>query len=228
MVGHLKTVRFDLDMRDSLGRRLHPDAVIHQEDRDLVMGGQKELDPAVDSDLDAAYRAIIRHRPLPLGRYLVRPPRPSNARWEYQAVVHDLSASPTSRPGDVQRSLVAVLEDAVRRGLRSLASEPLGVWMRAGLDLEGMVDAFGGAILEVSRRLEAPVRLTLLLDDLDELEEVSHLFRSSLLRKATRSFRTVAGDAAVVEVCHDEVRFHCRFVPGTLSGFLVTRVGQVA
>ena len=227
-MGHRKTVRFDLDVVDSLERRLRPDGIIRQEDRDLVMGGQPELDLDAETDLGAAYHAIASHRPLPLGRYLLRPPGSRCARWQYQAVVHDLSVRPTSRPGDVQRSLVAILEDAVRRGMRSLAAEPLGVWMRAGLRLDSMVDAFGEAILQVSHQLDAPIRLTLLLGELEELEEVSHLFRSSLLRKATRSFRTVTGDAAVVEVCQDDARFHCRFVPGTLSGFLVTRVEKVA
>jgi hypothetical protein len=90
-----------------------------------------------------------------------------------------------------------------------------------------VVHAFDSAILESSNLLRVPFRLTLLLDDLAELEEVSHLLRSRVLSRASRSFRTVSGDAAVVEVRNQGEKYHFRFVPGTLSGYLVTRVGSV-
>ena len=202
--------------------------MIVQEDRNLVMSGAAFVDLDCAVDLDSAFKAIAAHRPLPLGRYLLRGPRTGQRYLQYQAVVHDLELMPTSRPGDVSRSLTAVLEDAARRGLCSVASEPLGVWEGSGLGFPAMVEAFDAAIMDVSLRVQTPQRLTLLLDNLEQLEEVSHLFRSALLRRASRSFRTVSGDAAVVEVRRAEKRFHCRFVPGSLSGYLVTRVSNVA
>jgi hypothetical protein len=217
-------LRFDLDLSEALGRRLRPDAVIVQEDRNLVMGGVGVLDLDVDDDLDAAYKAIADHRPLPLGRYLLMRRRDDSADWTYQAVVHDLEKKPSSRPGNVRRSLTAILSDALKRGLVSLTVEPLGIWRSRGLTIEEMVEAFEATILEVSLDLEAPMRLTLLLDDLDTVEEVSHVLRSRLLRKASRSFRTVDNESALVEVRQRGARLHCRFVPGSLSGYSVTCV----
>jgi hypothetical protein len=220
--------RFDLDLKDSLNRRLHPDAVVVQEDRNLVMGRQGVLDLDAEDDLDAAYLAIREHRPLPLGRFLVLRGRERDSYWTYQAVVHDLELNPTCRPGDVRRSLSAIFADATRRGLHALAAEPLGSWESHGLTRREVVEAFDVAILESSRLLDLTLRLTLLLDDLEQLEEVSHVLRSRVLSRASRSFRTVSGDAAVVEVRHRDERYHYRFVPGTLSGYFVTRVGSVA
>lgn len=220
--------RFDLDLRDSLNRRLHPEAVVVQEDRNLVMGREGVLDLDAEDDLDAAYIAIREHRPLPLGRFLVLRGRERESHWTYQAVVHDFENDPSCRPGDVRRSLVSILKDAAKRGLRTLASEPLGIIGERGLSLREVVDAFDAAILESSTVAQERFRLTLLLEDLPQLEEVSHLLRSKVLSRASRSFRTVGGDAAVVEVRNQDNRFHFRFVPGTLSGYLVTRVGHVA
>jgi hypothetical protein len=221
---HEWSFRFDLDLRDSLARRLHPDALVVQEDRNLVMARQGVLDLDSEDDLDAAYMAIREHRPLPLGRFLVLRKREPGTHWTYQAVVHDFELNPTCRPGDVRRSLSAILRDAAKRGLYTLASEPLGAWQDSGLGLDEVVDAFDAALIESSRTLERHFRLTLLLETMDELEEVSHLLRSRVLRRASRSFRTVSGDAAVVEVRSQGERYHFRFVPGTLSGYLVTRV----
>ena len=218
--------RFDLDVRDSLGRRLHPDALLVQEDRNLVMGPQDVLDLDSGDDLDAAYAAIREHRPLPLGRFLIR--RRPESYWTYQAVVHHFELRPTCRPGDVRRSLMAIFSDAARRGLRGLAAEPLGAFQSKGLTLEEMVEAFDAAILESSTLLDVPVRLTLLLEDLEELEAVSHLVRSRVISRASRSFRTVSGDAAVVEIRNRDRRYHFRFVPGSLSGYLVTCSDVVA
>ncbi len=220
--------RFDLDLRDSLDRRLHPDALVVQEDRNLVMGRQGVLDLDAEDDLDAAYIAIREHRPLPLGRFLVLRRRETQSYWTYQAVVHDFELRRTCRPGDVRRSLTAIFKDASKRGLCTLAAEPLGLWEQRGLKVGEVVEAFDAAILESSRLSARSLRLTLLLADLSELEEVSHLLRSKVLSRASRSFRTVSGDAAVVEVRNKDERFHFRFVPGTLSGYLVTRVGNVA
>ena len=100
----------------------------------------------------------------------------------------------------------------------------LGAWQDNGLGLAEMVEAFDTAVVESSRVINHQVRLTLLLEDMEELEEVSHLLRSRVLSRASRSFRTVSGDAAVVEVRSSGERYHFRFVPGTLSGYLVTRV----
>jgi hypothetical protein len=219
--------RLDLDLRDSLNRRLHPDALVVQEDRNLVMGRQGVLDLDAEDDLDAAYIAIREHRPLPLGRFLVLRRRETESYWTYQAVVHDFELNPTSRPGDVRRSLSAIFKDAAKRGLSTLAAEPLGFLEQRGLTVDEVVDAFDAAILESSNVIESPLRLTLLLDDLPHLEEVSHLLRSRVLSRASRSFRTVSGDAAVVEVRNKGEKYHFRFVPGTLSGYLVTRVGSV-
>ena len=217
------SLRLDLDLRNSLGRRAHPEALVLQEDRNLVMAGQAVLDLDADDDLDAAYAASRDHRPLTLGGYLVRRGREPEEPWTYQAIVHDLEFDPSSRPGDVRRSLCGVVRDAVGRGLSWVASEPLGRWQTRGISLEEMVSAFDTAILELSMTLESSLRLTLLFDELEELEEASHLLRSRLLSRASRSFRTVDGEVAVVEVREGDERFHIRFVPGTLSGYLVNR-----
>lgn len=220
------SLRLELDLSESLDRRLQPDALIVQEDRNLVMAPPGVLDLDRDDDLTSAYVAIAHHRPLPLGRYLLLKGRDGTDRWTYQAVVHDLASRPSSRPRDVRRSLIAVLADAPQRGIRHVASEPLGLWGSRGMTLEEMVEAFDQAVLEASLTIEAPLRLTLLCDGIGQLEEASHLLRSNLLRRASRSFRTVGGDAAVVEVRRGDERLHCRFVPGSLSGYLVTRVAH--
>jgi hypothetical protein len=192
------------------------------------MGGVGLLNLDGRDDLDAAYQAIADQRPLPLGRYLLLRSRGDEAYWTYQAVVHDLEEKPSSRPGNVRRSLTAILTDAINRGMTSLSVEPLGLWRSRGLNLEEMVEAFETAILEVSSELRASVRVTLLLDDLDTVEEVSLLLRSRILRKACRSFRTVDDDSALVEVRQRGARLHCRFVPGSLSGYAVTCVETLA
>ncbi len=191
-----------------------------------MMGGQSVLDLDSDDDLDAAYLAIAEQRPLPLGRYLLRRNRGDDAGWTYQAVVHDLENKPSSRAGNVRRSLTAILKDAVKRGMASVTAEPLGVWRSRGLTLEELVEAFEASILEVSVELGSSLQVTLLLDSMDLLEEVSHLARSRLLRKASRSFRTVDGDSALVEIRQRGVRMHCRFVPGSLSGYAVSCVDR--
>ena len=216
--------RFDLDLRDSLDRRLRPDALVVQEDRNLVMGGQAILDLDTEDDLDSAYLAGRDHRPIPLGQFLLLRARANTQYCTYQAVVHDFELEPTCRPGDVRRSLTGIVGDAAGRGLQTLASEPLGEWRGRGLHVEEVVDAFDSAILESSQVLDVPFRLILLLDGMDQLEEVSHHLRSRVLARASRSFRTVSDNAAVVEVRNEEHRFHFRFVPGTLSGYLVTRL----
>lgn len=225
-VAHDCCLRFDLDLSEALGRRLRPDAMVVQEDRNLVMGGVGILDLDSRDDLDAAYQAIADHRPLPLGRYLLLRSRSDEAFWTYQAVVHDLEEKPSCRPGNVRRSLTAILNDAIKRGMSFLTVEPLGVWHSRGLKIEEMVEAFESTILEVSLELSSPIRVTLLLDDLDTVEEVSLLLRSRLLSKASRSFRTVDNESALVEVRQRGARLHCRFVPGSLSGYAVTCVDR--
>jgi hypothetical protein len=221
---HRWSFRFDLDLRNSLGRRTRPHAVVVQEDRNLVMGPQAILDLDAADDLDAAYLAVRDHRPLQLGGFLVLRGRGPGQPLTYQAVVHDFELDPSCRPGDVRRCLCSVIRDAQTRGLGFVAAESLGRWQARGLSLEEMIDAFHDTILELSPQLEAPFRLMLMLDELDQLEQVSHLLRSRLLRRASRSFRTVDGDAAVVEVRDGVSKYHFRFVPGTLSGYMVTRV----
>lgn len=223
-MNHERSLRFDLDLHEALGRRLKPDALIVQEDRNLVMAGAGMIDLDAAVGLDAAYLAIAQHRPLPLGRYLLLRNRGDEAYWTYQAVVHDLEAQPTCRAGYVRRSLTAILADATKRGMSALAVEPLGIFRTDGLTVEEMVEAFDASILEIARGLTAPVRLVLLLEQMEDLEEVSHLLRERLLRKSSRSFRTVDGEAALVEIRQRGARLHCRFVPGSLSGYVVTRV----
>jgi len=225
-VTNANSLRFELDMVEALGRRLQPDAMIVQEDRNLVMAGGGVLDLDSEDGLDAAYLAIAEHRPLPLGRYLLLRSRGENAYWTYQAVVHDLEANPTCRAGNVRRSLTAILKDGVKRGMTSVTVEPLGLWRNRGLTIEEMVEAFEASIFEIAVNLRSQLRMTLLLEDIDALEEVSHLLRSRLLRKASRSFRTVDGEVALVEVRQRGFRLHCRFVPGSLSGYAVTCVGR--
>lgn len=194
-----------------------------QEDRNLVMGPQAVLDLDASDDLDAAYLAVLDHRPLPLGGYLTLRDREPGGPLTYQAVVHDFELRPSCRPGDVRRSLCAVVRDAQRRGFRFVATEALGRFHSRGLSLDEMIEAFHDTILELAPQIEAPFRLLLMLDELDQVEEVSHMLRSRLLRRASRSFRTVDGDAAVVEVRDGVAKYHFRFVPGTLSGYMVTR-----
>ncbi len=220
----LGTLRLDLDVVESLGKRFQPDAIVVQEDRRLKLGTNyiPNLDP--ENDHDAAYLAISAQRPLPLGRYLLLRPQHGDHHWIYQAVVHDLVKRPSCRAGDVRRSLTAILADAERRGLRAIASDPLGAYQERGLTWEEVVEAFDATIYEACLELTSSLRMTLLLPHIDDLEEVSHLLRSRVLRRARRSFRTVDGDAAVVEVLQDGVRLHFRFVPGSLSGYIITRV----
>jgi hypothetical protein len=220
------SLRLELDLNDAMGRRLLPEALIVQEDRNLVMTGAGILDLDAAVGIDAAYLAIAQHRPLPLGRYLLLRNRADEEHWTYQAVVHDLEGIPSCRAGNVRRSLTAILNDANKRGMSSLAVEPLGMWRSRGLTMEEMVEAFEATILAVSENLANTTRLTLLLEDMEVLEEVSNLLRSRILAKASRSFRTVDGDAALVEVRRRRAKLHCRFVPGSLSGYSVTRVDR--
>ena len=90
------------------------------------------------------------------------------------------------------------------------------------------MDAFDVAVVETCMGLEVPLHLTLLLEDFEEVEEISAQLRARVLRRASRSFRTVDGEAAVVEVRQGGVRLHVRFVPGSLSGYLVSRVGYAS
>lgn len=218
------TLRVDLDLRSSLGERTFPDAVVIQEDRNLVMGPQGFVDLDEEDDLDQAYATGRAQRPLPLGGVLVFRGRENGQPWTYHAVVHDLELDPSCRPGDVRRCLCAAVKDASGRGFGHLAVEPLGRWHSRGLSLEEMAEAFDAAILEICSTLEVSMRLTLLLKEIDQVEETSNFLRSCLLRRARRSFRTVDGDAAVVEVREEDARYHFHFVPGTLSGYLVRRL----
>jgi hypothetical protein len=118
--------------------------------------------------------------------------------------------------------------DAVRRDLHSIAVEPLGRIDGQGLSFDEMVEALTSTVLEIAVALPQDLRVTLMLADLDQLEEVSNLLRSRILRMARRSFRTVNGDAAVVEVRQGGTRLHFRFVPGSLSGYMVTRVAATS
>ena len=193
-----------------------------------MMGPQPVLDLDEENELDAAYLAIAAHRPLQLGRYMPLRPRGARTYWIYQAVVHDLAGDPSCRAGNVRRALIAVLGDAAKRGLSVIAAEPLGLWERSGLDLQEVAEAVDEAVSELSAFVRDPLRLVLLLDGVEAVEEVSHHLRSRVLSRASRSFRTVAGDSAVVEVRCGGARLHYRFVPGSLSGYLVTRSGEVA
>jgi hypothetical protein len=49
-----------------------------------------------------------------------------------------------------------------------------------------------------------------------------------VLRRASRRLRTEDGEAVVVEVCQGAARLHYRFVPGSPSGYIVTRIDRVA
>lgn len=220
------TIRLDLDLHESLGKRLQPEALIVQEDRQLGIKPEysRQLDP--EDDHDAAYLALSSKLPLPLGRYLLLRPQPGIPFWIYQAVIHDLKMDICCRPGDVRRSLTAILLDAERRELSSIAIAPLGSLEQRGLSIEEMVEAFDATVYEMILERTTPLRLTLLLDHMSVVEEVSHLLRSRVLRRARRSFRTVDGDAAVVEVLQGGVRLHFRFVPGSLSGYIVTRLSH--
>ncbi len=222
------SLRIDLDLRNSLGRRSYPDAIVVQEDRNLVMAPSTILTLDAEDDLDAAYSAARAQRPLALGEFLVVRGRSEDEPWTYQAVVHDLELDPSCRPGDIRRALSRVVLDAQTRGFGHLAVEPLGRWMSRGLTLGEMIEALDVTVLELCSSLESSIRLTLMLEKVDELEEASHLLRSRVLRRASRSFRTVDGDAAVVEVVDGDDKYHFKYVPGTLGGYLVNRAPQGA
>ncbi len=199
--------------------------MVIQEDRNLIMGGARVLEPGEDAA--AVAEAARGFEPHHLGRFVLVGPRAQAPTWIYRAVVHDLEMSPTCRSGSVRRCLASILIDASKRGLTIVGTEPLGLWRRSGLDLAEMAGAFDEAIFEAVGGLQNGVRLTLLLREFETLEEVSRLLRSSLLRRASRSFHTVEGDAAVVEVRSHGRRYQFRFVPGALSGYLVTRSSHV-
>ncbi len=221
-------VRWELDLHDSPGRRLTPDALVVQEDRNLVLSSPPVLDLDESDSLASAYLALAAFRPVPLGRYLVLRPSEQRPYWMYQAVVHDLDQRPSARPGDVQRALLAVAADAARRGLQSLALEPLGLLGSGGLSLEAMAAAFDEVVRQLMVGLERSLRITLLLEDLAQMEEVSRLLRARVMQSASRSLRSVSEGAAVVEANQGDVRLQFRFVPGSPSGYLVSRSSRVA
>ncbi len=199
-----------------------------QEDRNLVMSSSPILDLDEADRLDAAYLALAAFRPVPLGRYLVLRPCERRPYWLYQAVVHDLDQRPSARPGDVRRALLAVVEDALRRGLRWLALEPLGLFGGGGLTLAGVVQTIDEVVRYLTAGLDGSLRLTLLLQDLDQVEEVSCLLRARVIQSASRSLRNVNEGSAVVESTQGGVRLQFRFVPGSPSGYLVSRSTRVA
>jgi len=221
------TLRLDLDLKDALETRLVPDALILQEDRNLVMSPSSVLDLEEVRDSEEALETAATELPMALGRYRVWRSPDEGPRWIYQAVVHDLSLSPSCRPGDVRRSLVSILTDALRRGSRVVATEPLGLWKMSGLEVQEMADVFDEVIFEVITNLDRPLRVVMLLEHMEHLGEVSRFLRSGLLRRASRSFHTVSDDAAMVEVRHAGQRLNVRFVPGSLSGYMVTLGGAV-
>ena len=212
--------RLDLDLADSLGRRFFPAALIVQEDRNLVMGAARVLEE--ERDAEEVHRQADGFGPQRLGRFVLAGPRPDPPHWIYRAVVQDLERRPSCRPGDVRHCLAAVLEDAASRGVKLVASEPLGVWRSSGLALPEVAEAFNGAICDMLGKLPVPFRLTVLVRDMEMLEEISRLLRASLLRRASRTFRSVSDDEAVVEARCGGRPFQFHFVPGALSGYLVT------
>jgi hypothetical protein len=225
-VDRATTLRLDLDLKEGLGRRILPDALVVQEDRNLLLGSVPPRNFDEDNELDTAYQTIREKCPLQLGRYVLLRPSSEATWWTYQAVVHDVEKRPSCRPGDVRRALTAAVADAVHRGAVHVATGPLGVWSQRGLEIEEMVDAVDTAVSEIGMRCETPLRMTLLLASVDDLERVSHQLRSRVLDRASRSFRTVDGDAAVVEVRRGSNRLHYRFVPGSLSGYMVARAAR--
>lgn len=219
------SLRLDLDLRDSIGRRLFPDAVVVEEDRYLGLGSLPSVDLDPRQEIDAAYVAIRKERPLPLGRYLLLRPGWDRETWIYQAVVHDLDHTPSVRCGDVRRALLSVLQDAQARGFKMVACETLGLGGRAGLDMNQFAEAVDAAVVELcSGDLKLP-RLVVLLDRLEQIEELSSQLRSLVLKRASRNLRVIGGESVVVEVRSGGRRFHFRFVPGSLSGYVVSRVG---
>jgi len=225
-MGNDCVMRLDLDLSDSLGRRIFPDAVVMAEDRYLGLGSLPAVDLDPRNELDAAYIAIRKERPLPLGRYLLLRPAMGRERWIYQAVVHDLDHAPSVRRGDVRRALLAIVQDGVSRGFTSLACEPLGVAKPGGLDLNQLAEAVDEAIEELCSTSGQLPRLTLLLDQLEQIEQVSSMLRSLILRRARRNLRVVGGDSVVVELGGCDQRLHVRFVPGSLSGYVIYRAGK--
>ncbi len=189
------TLRCDFELRESLGSQLFPDAVIVQEDCNLIMGCQQPLDLDGAHDLQAAYLGALAHQPLPVGHYRLLGPSRENEWKTYQAVVHDLDARPSCRPDQVSRLFLAIMADALGRNLEYLASEPLGAWRNSGLTLPAMAGAFADAVVELATEIRKPLRLALLLPGPGQLEAVSRLVRCCVLERASGRFAPVASDS---------------------------------
>ena len=217
------SIRIDLDLRDALHRRFYPDAVIFEEDRYLRMASLPAVDLDPREDLDAAYLAIRKQRPLPLGRYLLLRPGAERPSWTYQAVVHDLELHPSCRPGDIRRALVAILENAASRGFFCIGLVLPGLGKTEGLALSDIVEAIDAAILELAGRIEESLRLVILLEEFGQLEIASNLLRAALLRRAQRSFRNISEEFAIVDFFLGRRNFQARFVPGSSSGYVLSR-----
>jgi hypothetical protein len=221
------SLRLDLDLRDGVGRRVFPDAVVLAEDRYLGLGSLPAVDLDPRQELDAAYVAIRKKRPLPLGRYLVLRPGLDRETWVYQAVVHDLDHKPSVRTGDVRRAILSVVHDAGSRGFGTVACEALGVGGDDGLTLDQFAEAVDAAVRELCAGDIRMPRLIILLDDLEQVETLSTLLRSMVLRRASRNLRVVGGESVVAEVRNGGRRLHFRFVPGSLSGYVAHQVGSI-
>ena len=173
-----------------------------------------ELDTA---DLARLVRTVFRPRPEDGGLALVvdLPDErlADNDRWRTRRAIaagwH--RALERGRSGLGLDEIALVLYRNVRRNNADLPAEVWRVSLDGDADPAALLpsradaldpsraEAFDEAVFEVAGALKAPLRLTLLLEDVEVVEQTSRLLRSSLLRRARRSFHTVAGDAAVVE-----------------------------
>lgn len=220
----LASIRIDLDLGDALHRRFHPDAVILEEDRYLRMASIPAVDLDPGNDLDAAYVAIRKQRPLPLGRYLLLRPGSDRPSWTYQAVVHDLEFRPSCRPGDVRRALIAIVENALSRGFLTLGMALPGIGEPGSLALSDVLEALDSAAVDLAGSIEKSVRLVVLFDEFYQLEAASNLLRATMLRRAQRSFRNLGEDVAIVDFSLDGQSYQAHFVPGSSSGYVLSRV----
>jgi hypothetical protein len=118
------------------------EAVAREEDTFLVLSADPEPRPPVEHPL-RILTAAMEQEPSPPGSVVVREGRP----LRLLAVVHDLSRDPTWDEAWILAALRALLEETGRRGLRSLATEPLG--SRHGrLPIERFLALLGTALRE--------------------------------------------------------------------------------
>jgi len=110
-----------------------PEALVAEEDTFLVLGADPEIREPELPRLRAIHEAFTA-QPAEPGSVVVREGHPTRLL----AVVHDLSVAPTWREEWVAAALAGVLRETGARGLRTLATPPLGR-MHGSLPIETFI-----------------------------------------------------------------------------------------